>query len=139
MAISNVLALDVGERRIGVAVASLFARLPHPLVTLDNNDTFWNKLGQLITTEQVSVLVVGLPRGMSGQETAQTAYARDFARELESRVNLPVHLQDEALTSRQAEAELIATKKPYSKGDIDALAATYILSDFLGEYKGDDK
>jgi len=75
--------------------------------------------------------VVGLPRGMQGQHTAQTAEAEAFAKSLRAQSGLPVHMQDEAVTSKQAEDELKGRGKPYGKGDIDALAATYILQDWL--------
>ena len=75
--------------------------------------------------------MVGLPRGLDGQRTAQTEEVEAFARGLGERFGLPVHMQDEAVTSKQAEAELEARGKPYGKGDIDALAATYILQDWL--------
>ena len=70
---------------------------------------------------------------MQSQETDQTRTVRDFVRQLQEHTELPVYFQDEAVTSEKAEAELKARKKPYAKGDIDALAATYILVDFLQE------
>jgi putative Holliday junction resolvase len=124
---SSVLALDVGSKRIGVAATSLIARLPHPLVTLDNDDKFFDALRRLIAEESAGVLVVGLPRGLQGQETDQTRVIS----ELKQQVDLPVYMQDEAVTSEKAETELKQRGKPYSKGDIDALAATYILDDWL--------
>ncbi|HEX4774100.1 MAG TPA: Holliday junction resolvase RuvX [Candidatus Saccharimonadales bacterium] len=127
----SILALDVGEVRVGVAVASLVARLPRPLTTLNRNDNFWNELQLIIESEAVGELVVGLPRNLSGQSTAQTTAVEAFANELKRHFGLPVNFQDEAVTSKKAEAELESRKKPYSKGDIDALAATYILEDYL--------
>lgn len=85
----------------------------------------------LIAEQDASMLVIGLPRGMQSQETDQTRYVRDFVSQLKKVVRIPLYWQDEALTSQKAEAELAARKKPYSKGDVDALAATYILDDFL--------
>lgn len=126
-----ILALDVGEKRIGVARASVDARLARPLMTLDHSEDIWQILADLCDKQQASDVVVGLPRGLDGQETAQTRVARVFADTLEQRLGLAVYLQDEAVTSAQAEAELAARGKPYQKGDIDALAATYILEDFL--------
>lgn len=128
---NSILGLDVGGKRVGVAVASLAARLPRPLVTLERSDGFFDELGDIIKTEGAEALVVGLPRGMEGQHTAQTGEAETFARSLGGRFGLPVHMQDEALTSKHAEAELEARGKPYVRGDIDALAATYILQDWL--------
>lgn len=125
------LALDVGSKRIGVAIASLSFKLPRPLCTLMNDDTFLKRLNDLIKTEAIGVLVVGLPRGLEGQETGQTKYVRDFVDQLKTHIDLPINFQDEALTSTWAEAELTARGKIYQKGDIDALAATYILEDYL--------
>ena len=129
----SVLALDVGARRVGVSVASLAARLPRPLITLERDDTFFPTLQNIVEVEAVSAIVVGFPRGLHGQHTAQTQAIEDFTAELRQHFALPIYYQDEALTSRHAEAELRARGKLYDKGDIDALAATYILEDFLGE------
>lgn len=131
----SILALDVGEQRVGIAVASLAARLPRPLVTLKRDNTFFKELKSIMETENVETLAVGLPRGLGGQHTDQTRAVEAFADELRRQCGLPVHLQDEAVTSKQAEAELEARGKPYVRGDIDALAATYILEDFLAEHR----
>ena len=125
------MALDVGTKRIGVALASAAARIAHPLTTLAAGDTVLAAVRQLIEKEHVQALCVGLPRGLDGQETQQTRDVRAFVDTLQQALDVPVYLQDEAVTSRQAEAELAVRGKPYAKGDIDALAATYILEDFL--------
>ncbi len=128
----NVLCLDVGERRIGVAIASLEARFPGPLTTLDATKNPKQAIQQLIQEQDVELVVVGLPRNLSGDETAQTAAVRSFVTMLQ----LPnTVFQDEALTSRKAEAELHLRGKPFAKGDVDALAATYILEDYLASQK----
>jgi putative Holliday junction resolvase len=88
---------------------------------------------KIIKTESAGALVVGLPRGLDGQHTAQTDDSLAFAEKLKQHFSLPVHLQDEAVTSKQAEAELEARGKAYVKDDIDALAATYILEDWLSD------
>ncbi|MEO6513075.1 MAG: Holliday junction resolvase RuvX [Candidatus Saccharimonadales bacterium] len=129
----SVLALDVGSKRIGLALASFVARLSSPYKTIPNDDNIWQTLRDICETESVTQLVVGLPRGLEGQSTAQTEYAETFAHMLATEVGLPIKLQDEAVTSRQAEAELAARGKQYEKGDIDALAAVYILDDYLNE------
>lgn len=126
-----ILALDVGEKRIGAAIASPIAKLAQPHLTLDNSEHIWNEMKGLIKSENISTIVVGLPRNLSSQDTKQTVYARSFAKKLEEITGITPVLQDEALTSRQAEAELRARGTTYAKGDIDALAATYILEDYL--------
>ena len=127
----SVVSLDVGAARIGVAVANLASRMPQPLKAVLHDDQVMKTLGILCKEQGALAVVVGLPRGLDGQHTAQTVAVELFASELEKYLDIPVYWQDEAVTSAQAEAELIARKKPYAKGDIDMLAATYILEDFM--------
>ena len=131
---ATILALDVGGRRIGVAAASQAARLASPLTTVENNDTVFDALAKLAQEQHAVAFVIGMPRGMSGQRTKQTEAIETFVLGLRQRVDLPIYWQDEALTSRQAEKELDARGKPYAKGDVDALAACYILEDFLKDH-----
>lgn len=129
---NNVLGLDVGERRIGVAIANVTARLPRPLLTIDRMETdAFEAIISLADEHGVTHIIIGLPRGMGGQETAQTVSTRRFAEELKKRIKVPIALQDEAATSLKAKDELEVKNKPYAKADIDKLAATYILGDWL--------
>jgi putative Holliday junction resolvase len=114
-----------------VAVARTDVRLPRPLKTLLHDESIWEQLVQLVGEHDAGAIVVGLPRGLNGQETEQTRKAEAFVVALKQRINLPVHLMDEAATSLKAEAELQSRGKPYEKSAIDALAATYILEDYL--------
>ena len=127
----TILSLDVGAKRIGVARAYLEAPFPGPLTTLENPDSFQDDIVRLATAENAAAVIIGLPRGMQGQETDQTAVVREFGAHLGEKLSVPVYWTDEAVTSEKAEAELKRRRKPYVKGDIDALAATYILEDFL--------
>lgn len=132
MGSENILGLDVGERRIGVAVANVSARLPRPLMTIDRMETdAFEAIISLADEYKAAHIIIGLPRGLSGQETEQTLSIRRFAEELKKRIKLPISLQDEAGTSLLAKAELNAKNKLYEKGDVDKLAATYILQDWL--------
>ena len=135
IATRNIMSLDVGSRRIGVALASHEARMAEALLTIDRLDSvdIYPVLIELFKKYSVDIVVVGLPRGMEGQETAQTASAREFAAGLEKACGLKIYMQDEAVTSLEAEDELRARKKPYQKGDIDKLAAAIILRDWLAE------
>lgn len=138
----SAIGLDVGEKRIGVAVANLGVRFANPLQTLDNPKTFLKDIEQLCRHEDAALLVLGLPRGLNGQDTAQTERVRGFGRELADYLSatghkLPLYWVDEALTSEKAESELRARagkRQVYSKSDVDSLAATYILEDFLKEF-----
>jgi putative Holliday junction resolvase len=142
------IALDVGTKRIGVATADLSVRFAGPLTTLDNPDAFLSEIVQICGNEQAGWLVIGLPRGLDGQDTAQTEMVREFGAQLENSLReaglqIPVYWIDEALTSEKAEAELRSRpanrRNGYVKGDVDALAATYILEDFLTEQSGHNK
>lgn len=128
-----VLAFDVGNRRIGVALASTVARLPAPLTVIDRQktDDVFEEVVVLAHQYEAEVVVVGLPRGMKGQETDQTKSSREFAKGLSARLSVPVAMQDEAVTSVEAERRLKERGKPYDKGDIDAEAAAIILEDYL--------
>lgn len=132
---NSVLALDVGGKRVGVAVASIIARLPRPLITLDNDDRFMASLQNILEVEDVGAIVVGYPRDMQGDSTQQTQEVEAFTAKLRQEFAMPIIYQDEALTSKHAEAELDSKKKDYVRGDIDSLAATYILQDFLNDPK----
>jgi putative holliday junction resolvase len=138
MTVSNqaILALDVGERRIGVARAHRIARLASPLITLEVSDHTIDDIQKLAADQEASLIVIGLPRNLSSQDTDQTRYVRTFADKLQA-AGVQTVWQDEALTSQKAEQELQNRGKPYAKGDIDALAATYILEDYLRDNPGE--
>lgn len=129
----NIIALDVGEKRVGVALANTVARLPHPLTTLVRDTNFWDALAGVLGEHQPETVVVGLPRNLEGNDTLQTQETRSFVRELEQRLGYNVHLQDEALTSKKAEQYLNKYHKTYTRADIDARAAAFILEDYLTE------
>ncbi len=131
----TLLALDVGSKRIGVARAFLSVGIPSPLTTLNDPALFMTDIANIVRQEAAGAVVIGLPRGLDGQDTGQTRIVRDFGEQLALHLTVPVHWMDEAVTSAQAEKELESRGKAFGKGDIDALAATYILEDFLHEYR----
>jgi putative Holliday junction resolvase len=135
MVAKKLLALDIGSRRIGVAIADSDTKMAQPLVTLDVTPGIMRGLSKLIAENNTDCLVCGLPRGIEGQDTEQTRYTLDFIDRLKENVKIPVYTQDEAVTSYKAEQELISRGKPYQKSDIDKLAAVYILEDFLQSHK----
>jgi putative holliday junction resolvase len=131
-----ILALDYGEKRIGVAIAHVTARLPRPLLTLQNSPDVQADIQKLVEQEAVSLVVVGLPRGMDGGYTEQTRAAEAFQKDLSTQLTVPVELADETLTSVDAEAALQGTK--HTKDDIDALSAAYILERYLTDHPAEE-
>jgi putative Holliday junction resolvase len=128
----SVLALDFGEKRVGLATANVIVRFASPLTTLTNNDQLFGNIEAVIKAENIIHLVVGYPRNMNGDATKQTGLAEEFAEKLRAEFALPVDLQDESLTSVKAEEEL--KDRSYSKAEVDALAASYILEDWLVQH-----
>jgi putative Holliday junction resolvase len=126
----QVLALDIGERRIGVARGDTGIRIAIPLLTLVVDGTELDRIKRLVADEKIDVLVLGYPRNQSGEATAQTQYVETVASQLEG-VAPQLVFQDESLTSVMAEQRLKASGRPYEKGDIDAEAASLILQDYL--------
>ncbi|HET6622370.1 MAG TPA: Holliday junction resolvase RuvX [Candidatus Saccharimonadales bacterium] len=127
---NHILALDVGEKRIGLAQADTHTRFPFPLTTLTVDDMVISRLREIINEIAPVCLVVGYPRNQSGQPTQQTASVEAFAEELKA-FRIPIVWQDESLTSVLAEDYLKSHKKTYTKADIDAHAAAIILGDYL--------
>lgn len=124
------MALDVGEKRIGVAIGDSGVRIAVPFDTIEVDGTEIKQITAIVIKEQVDTLVVGYPRNQSGEPTAQTQFVQDFAVGLTELTNELV-FQDESLTSVLAEEQLKSYNRPYSKGDIDAQAAAIILNDYL--------
>jgi putative Holliday junction resolvase len=125
------LALDVGEKRIGVAIGDSLVRIAIPFDTIEVDGKELERIAKLVIDESVDAIVVGYPRNQSGEATAQTAYVETFAKQLVDMTDNDLIFQDESLTSVLAEQQLKSHGKPYSKGDIDAQAAALILQDYL--------
>jgi len=130
MSSQTLISLDVGEKRIGVAIADNSVRIAVPYVTIEVDGNEIAAIAKLVIDQRAEVLVVGYPRNQQGEATAQTNYIEKFAEQLED-IGPRIVFQDESLTSVIAEQRLIAQKKPYTKGDIDAQAAGIILQDYL--------
>lgn len=134
MTAKNLIALDVGEKRIGVASATTSIKIAVPITTIQVDGNEVKEIAEIAVREGVDTIVVGYPRNQSGESTAQTAYVEAFAKQLHDIAT--VVFQDESLTSVLAEQRLKSYKKPYTKEDIDAQAAVLILQDYLELHYG---
>jgi putative Holliday junction resolvase len=133
--------LDIGERRIGIAVSDATRTLARPLRVLhsaglhiDALDVVASEIERLAREEDgVGAIVVGLPRRLDGTPTEMTPHVEQFARNLGVKTSLPVALQDERLSSREAESRLALRDKNWRsrKARLDAAAAAVILQDYL--------
>ena len=134
--------IDYGKKRIGLAIsdATAFLARPWQVIAVPPGDpesaaaliagVFPNLIAEF---DGVDGIVVGLPRKLDGRDTDQTADVRQFAAALEAQTGVEVVLQDERLTSVEAEAQLAAREKDWKKRkqQIDAVAAAILLQDFL--------
>lgn len=123
-------ALDVGEKRIGVALANSDIKIAVAYDTIEVNGDEVRAIAEILVREKADVLVVGYPRNQAGEATQQTAFVEQFVAQLRD-IAPSIVFQDESLTSVRAEEILQARKQPYAKGDVDALAASLILQDYL--------
>jgi len=130
MSSSSLVCLDVGEKRIGVAVADSSVRIAVAFDTIEVDGNELKAIAEIVIREGADTIIVGYPRNQQGETTAQTNYVENFAKGLEDIAD-NIIFQDESLTSVIAEQRLVTMKKPYTKGDIDAQAAAIILEDYM--------
>ena len=130
-----IIALDIGDKRIGVAHVDTEVRLPVAYGTLEVDGLEIERLREIITEVEPALIVVGYPRNQQGEPTAQTRKIVQYVERLAS-LRVPMVYQDESLTSVLAEDYLKSLHKPYSRGDIDAHAAAIILGDYLEAHFG---
>lgn len=125
----TLLALDVGERRVGLALGDTQVRIAVPFGYLERSDEIIQQITEIMLQHKVRTLVVGYPRNQSGEATKQTELVEAFAQELaEIDIEADLVFQDESLTSVEAERRL---GRVTDKGQIDAEAASIILQDYL--------
>lgn len=137
----RIVGFDVGQRRIGVAVSDASATLARPVGTLQVRgldagavSAAAEQVARLAAEDDnITMVVVGLPRRLDGSPNDMTAPVEAFARALEQQTQLPVTLQDERLTSHEAESRLAVREKNWRvrKQQLDAAAAAIILQDYL--------
>ena len=132
----RVMALDVGDVRIGIAVSDLMGIIANPLETYTrkgNLDVDARYIADLAKSKEVSLLISGLPLGLKGQENEQTAKTREFIDKLKEVCDIPVEYLDERFTTLSAERVLIEgnVRRENRKKVIDKVAATIILQNYL--------
>lgn len=127
------LAIDYGTKRTGLAICDAGETIASPLTVIYGQKELLNKITEVVEAENVDAIVLGLPLNMSGTESSQTKLVLKFAEQLKSRVSVPVHLQDERLSSFGAEEKLAPAEftRGKRKKRIDAVAAAEILEAFL--------
>lgn len=131
----RLMGLDVGDRRIGVAVSDALGLTAQPVLTLvrANKKQDLKSIQRLLRKYDCAAIVVGNPLYMSGDQSPQAAKAQAFAQFLRDETGLPVHLWDERLTTAEAHRHLHASGRPGSEHRtvVDQVAAVLILESYL--------
>jgi len=135
-----VLGIDVGGRRVGLAISDPSRTLARPLTTLavasaaDSVDKVAAEIARLAAEDDgLGLVVVGAPARLDGTPSDQTAIVDAFVAALRAKTALPIAREDERLTSREAESRLAVRERDWKrrKAKLDAAAAAIILQDFL--------
>ena len=129
------LAIDHGSKRVGLALSDPMKIIAKPYKTINYNNLvdLFKMLMEVIKQQDVECIILGLPLGMKGQETSQTKDVLEFNEKLKLKIQIPIILQDERLSSLSAEKSLIQqkVKTGYNKSHIDKTAAAIFLQQFL--------
>ena len=131
----RLLAIDYGEKRLGLAVSDPNQIISKPLKTIILSDSqyIYNELEKIISDYEIQKLIIGLPLGMDGKNTQQTSKVEAFKEDLQNKISIPVILFDERLSSVSAKKSLISQgiKTGHNKSKIDQTAAAIFLQHFL--------
>jgi len=132
------LAIDYGTKRTGLAVCDAGETIASPLVVVQGRTDLIDRIRRIVASEGIGAFVLGLPLNMDGTEGPQARLVLAFAKELGQQVPLPVHLQDERLSSFEAEQKLqdIGLTRGKKRQRLDAVAAAEILQAFLDQKAG---
>ena len=131
------LAIDYGTKRTGLAICDSDEIIVSPLAVIQGQKELLRKISEVVKAEGVGAIVLGLPLNMDDSEGPQAKLVLKFADRLKEHLDLPVHLQDERLSSFSAEQKLAAAEftRRKRKKRLDAIAAAEILEVFLEKNK----
>ncbi len=131
----RVLAIDYGEKRVGVAITDPLKMFSIPLITYKNDSNLWIEFEKLFNKYNIVVIVLGYPLKEDGNKSKITFMVEKFAKEIESKLKIAVELIDERYSSAIAWEHIIegvpSKKKRRDKSLIDMNAAAVILDDYL--------
>ncbi len=131
----RILALDLGEKRIGVAISDATRTIAQPLdmIPRTSRQADFEAIGRFVQEQQANLLLVGLPLRLDGTVGEKAAWVKDYAADLQKTLNVPLEFFDESFTTVQAEASLRSRGKKgrQIRQNVDAVAASFILQAYL--------
>jgi len=131
------LAIDYGTKRTGLAICDPTETIVSPLAVIKTGKNLLDKILEVVNSEDVGAIVLGLPLNMDNSQGPQAKLVLKFAEKLRKCLQIPIHLQDERLSSFEAEEKLLSANMKRSKVSerIDAVSAAEILEAFLEQNK----
>ena len=131
----KLLGLDHGDKRFGIALSDAGKVIATPRLVVEGEDALWKTLDSLVGEEEVEAVVIGLPLNMDGSEGPRARKVMEFSELLSEKTGLPVHFQDERLSSFEAENALLEAGVHGSrrKSRVDMVAAQIILQGYLNQ------
>lgn len=137
----KMMALDIGDKRIGIATCDKLeiASSPHSVISAD--ETAIQKIIKIIETEAIEAIVIGIPISLKGHSNPSCERVHSFINMLKKYINLPIFTYDERFTTNIAEEALIAEglKREKRRSIKDAISAAIILRDYIDAKKKQDK
>tara|TARA_B110000438_G_scaffold59359_1_gene59512 strand:- start:9767 stop:10186 length:420 start_codon:yes stop_codon:yes gene_type:complete len=132
----KIIALDIGEKRTGVAISNNISTMCTPLDYIKSEDLefFINELSIIIENKDVNKIIIGLPKLLSGKEGSRAKFSRYISKKIKQKIiNIEIILWDERLTTKEAEKNLIQSgiRKAKIKEKIDSESAVLILENYL--------
>lgn len=131
----KVLGIDLGKKRIGVALGDTENKIAVGLPTLQNDNNTWNNLKEIIVRENIQKLIIGLPKTMQGKSGEQVEYTYSWGVQAHEILGLNIEYVDERLSSKMARDGLSMVGNKLTKEDIDQASAVLILYSYLDSQK----
>ena len=127
------LAIDYGDKYTGLAICDLAETIASPLTVIEGQKDLVQKIVDIVKNEKVEAVVIGLPLNMDDSQGFQAKLVLQFADQLKAHIDIPIHFQDERLSTFSAEEKLAAADftRGKKKKRLDAVAAAEILEAFL--------
>lgn len=131
------MALDIGTKRIGVALSDPLRIISQPYKTIEYNNRkiAFQEIRHVIDEKEVDEIIAGLPVNLAGEFTKMSREVESFIKKLELFLNMTIHRVDERYSSQEAEKhmQMMGKKPSKNKGEIDRIAAAIILKEYLQE------
>ncbi|MDO9577275.1 MAG: Holliday junction resolvase RuvX [Candidatus Cloacimonadales bacterium] len=138
MSLHRLMCIDYGEVRIGIAVSDPLQIISSPFSVISNHaETVFKELKNIIKTENVGKIILGLPLNLEGEDTDKTRQVRKFAELLETEISIPLEFWDESYSTVEANQALkqMGYDSKKSRTVVDKVAASIILQDYLDQNK----